>query len=152
MRLGADTPQSGLDVRYINCNNLLRWSDLDIFSMYSESGVTIYINMHFYMHKNIIVSVSMHFQRSRETLIINQLEQIEHSLLLLLFAMLHMCIFKDGCTLILTSCPWLESRGLCKCASHPDGIHPRQGYPRAKWDVGYYTCSLPSSSFHQRDF
>ena len=126
--------QAGLDVRYINCNNLLRWSDLDIFSMYSELGVTIYINMHFYMHKNIIVSVSMHFQRSRETLIINQLKQIEHTLLLLLlFAMLHMCIFKD--TLILTSCPWLESRCLCKCTSHPDGIHPRQGYPRAKLDV-----------------
>src|SRR6218665_3705529 len=66
--------------------------------------------MRFYMHKSIIVSVSMHFQRSRETSIINQLKQIEHTLLLLLFAMLHMCIFKDGCTLILTSCPWLESR------------------------------------------
>src|SRR6218665_3556177 len=97
----------------------------------------MYINIRFYMHKSIIVSVSMHFQRIQETLIINQLEQIEHTLLsLLLFAMLHMCIFKDGCTLILTSCPCLESRCLCKGTSHTDGINPRQGFPHGKWDVG----------------
>src|SRR6218665_1283705 len=97
--------------------------------------------------KASLLSVSMHFQRSRETLIINQLEQIEHTLLLLLlFAMLHMCIFKDGCTLILTSCTCRESRCFCKCTSHPDGIHTRQGYPRAKWEVGQLAIFLLPSS------
>src|SRR6218665_1443 len=94
-----------------------------------NQGVKIYIDMHFYMHKSIIVSVSVHFQRSQETLIINQLEEIKHTLLLLLlFTTSHMCSFKDGCTSILTSFLCRESRCLCKCTSHPDGIHLSKGY------------------------
>src|SRR6218665_1581605 len=103
--------------------------------------------MRFYMHKSIMVSESRHFQRSRETLIINQLEQMEHTLLLLLlFAMLHMCIFNDGCSLILTSCPWLEIRCYRACASV---LHIQMGYIPGKGTPSQMgrrlACHLPPS-------